>query len=123
MQGSHGAEFAPGWDTSKLDHIFYKGTAQNIDSYSTFFDNGHRKSTGLSDFLKAHHITDLYIAGIATDYCVKYSVLDALQLGYHTHVITDACKGVNLKPTDTKDSLEEMRRAGAKLITFKQIGK
>lgn len=116
VQGSVGAEFASGWNSEKVEHIFYKGTDKKIDSYSTFFDNGHRKSTGLEDFLRKHQITDLYIAGLATDYCVKFSALDACKLGFKTYVIEDACRGVNLKTGDSADAIEEMREAGAEII-------
>lgn len=121
VQETYGSEFAPGWDTSKLDKTIYKGSDKNIDSYSTFFDNGHRKSTGLEQFLRQHKVTDIYIAGLATDYCVKYSVLDAIKLGFNTYVIVDACRGVNLHPTDSTEALNEMRTHGAHLITSKEI--
>ncbi len=121
VQGSHGAEFATGWDTQKIEKVFYKGIDKNIDSYSTFFDNGHLRSTGLLDYLKGKRVNDLYFAGLATDYCVKYSVLDAVKQGFKTFVIADACRGVNLKPNDTRDSLEEMRRAGAQIISSQEV--
>lgn len=116
VQNSQGAEFAPGLDISSIDHTFYKGSDENIDSYSAFFDNGHRKSTGLADYLKEKHIEEVYIVGLATDYCVKFSVLDSLQLGFNTFVIRDACRGVNLKPHDDIRALEEMRQSGATIL-------
>lgn len=121
VQKTHGAEFGPGWDSSKIDKVFYKGTETDIDSYSTFFDNGRRKSTGLENFLEESSIKDVYIAGLATDYCVKYSVLDALQLGFNTFVVVDACRGVNLEKDDSKRALELMTEAGANLITINDI--
>lgn len=123
VQDTFGAEFAQGWDTSKIHKVFHKGTDQNIDSYSTFFDNGHRKSTGLESYLHNYKITDIYIAGLATDYCVKYSVLDAIKLGFNTYVIVDACRGVNLHPTDSEHALNEMRALGAHLITTEDVKK
>lgn len=117
VQGTHGAEFYPGWDVSKVQNIFHKGTDKNIDSYSTFFDNGHRKSTGLEHFLRLKKIQDVYIAGLATDYCVKYSVLDALHLGFNVFVVEDACRAVNLHPQDGIKALEEMKQMGAKVIS------
>lgn len=116
VQGSKGAEFSEGWAKDKIEKIFYKGTDKNIDSYSTFFDNGHRKATGLAEFLHEKRITDIYIAGLATDYCVKYSAIDATKLGFNVFVVGDACRGVNLRPDDTKNALEEMQRAGIKII-------
>lgn len=120
VQGSKGSEFAPGWDTKKIEKIFYKGIDKTIDSYSTFFDNGHRRATGLADYLKSKKISDIYIAGLATDYCVKYSALDALHLGFNTNIITDACRGVNLKPSDTEQALKEMQEAGAHLVSLQE---
>lgn len=121
VQGMSGSEFAPGWDTTVIDKIFYKGTDPFIDSYSTFFDNGHRKSTGLEYYLREKGVSTLYFAGIATDYCVKYSVLDALQLGFTCCVVVDACRGVNLNPDDTHHAIAAMRTAGATILSFKDV--
>lgn len=121
IQNSSGSEFAPGWNSKLIEQVFFKGTEVNIDSYSTFFDNEHRKSTGLSNFLLKHGIKDVYIAGLATDYCVKYSVLDAIELGFNTYVIENACRGVDLNPNDSKNALKEMQKAGAHLINSNKI--
>jgi len=123
VQGSQGAEFAPGWDSSKVHKTIYKGTDKNTDSYSTFFDNGHRNSTGLFNYLKEKQVKDIFIAGLATDYCVKYSVFDAAHLGLNTYVISDGCRGVNLQPNDSKRAFEEMKQAGAHVIEYKDISK
>lgn len=121
VAGTKGAEFCSGWDQSCIEKVFYKGTDPTIDSYSTFFDNGHRKSTGLSDFLKEREVQDIFIAGLATDYCVKYSVLDALKLGYNVYVVKDACRAVNLNENDEQNAFEEMKKAGAHIIKSDQI--
>lgn len=121
VQGTLGSEFAPGWDTTVIDKIFYKGTDPFIDSYSTFFDNGHQKSTGLEVYLREKGATSLYIAGLATDFCVKYSVLDALKLGFSCSVIVDACRGVNLDSYDSTRALAVMQSAGATLLSFKDV--
>lgn len=121
VQNTKGAEFAPGWDTSKITKEFHKGTDENIDSYSTFFDNGHKKATGLEHYLKEHQVKDIYLAGLATDFCVKYSVLDALKLGFNIYVIEDACRGVNLNPHDEEKALAEMQQAGAHIITSEDV--
>lgn len=123
VQGSHGAEFASGWDIGKIEKIFLKGSDKDIDSYSTFFDNGHRKSTGLDVYLREKNIDEVYFAGLATDYCVKFSALDALDLGYKTYIIADACRGVNLQEEDSNMALKEMEEAGAKIIFSNQIKK
>ena len=75
VQNTHGAEFAPLFDTSRIAHVFHKGTERNIDSYSTFFDNAHRRHTGLAHYLEKRSIKDIYLMGLALDYCVKYSAL------------------------------------------------
>ncbi|NGX57850.1 MAG: Peroxyureidoacrylate/ureidoacrylate amidohydrolase RutB [Chlamydiae bacterium] len=121
VQKSKGAEFYPGWDITLIDKIVFKGTDPLIDSYSAFFDDGHRRSTGLNEFLKEYQITDVYCAGLATDYCVRSTVLDALELGYKTFVVTDGIRGVDLSPNDSQKALDEMNRNGAIMITLHQL--
>ena len=116
VQESFGAEFVPGLDTERIDAIFQKGTDPEIDSYSGFFDNGHRKATGLGDFLKEKNVTEVYVMGLATDYCVKFTALDALELGFETYLIEDACRGVDLQAGDVAAAIQEMDGAGVRLI-------
>jgi len=116
VENSAGAEFAPLFDTSRVAHVFKKGTDPKIDSYSAFFDNAHRRATGLGDYLKQRAISDVYLLGLALDYCVKYSALDARRLGFNTHVIVDACRGIALEPGDLDQALGEMKKAGATLL-------
>lgn len=122
VQGTKGAEFAPGWDTTKVDKIIYKGINSLIDSYSAFYDNGHRQSTGLENYLRDKGIREIFIVGLATDYCVKYSVLDALKIGFKPYVVVDACRGVNLKSEDSSQALFVMRQGGAVLLSIKDVG-
>jgi len=112
VQGTAGAELAPGLQRDRIARVFTKGTDSGIDSYSGFFDNGHRKATGLGDWLKGKGVSEVFVCGLATDYCVKFTALDAVSLGFKTHLVEDACRGVNLRPNDVKTSIEEMRRAG-----------
>jgi len=121
VENTPGAAFAPGFDTRQVTQVFHKGTEPDIDSYSALFDNGHRKATGLGDFLKSRGVTDLFIAGLATDYCVKYTALDAIALGFRTHVIEDACRGVNLKADDVDQAIAEMKRAGVKVVRSRDL--
>ena len=121
VQNTHGAEFAQLIDTSRIAHVFHKGTERNIDSYSTFFDNAHRRHTGLAHYLEQHRIKNIYLMGLALDYCVKYSTLDARQLGLNTYVIVDGCRGIELQPGDISRALEEMKRAGAILLKSTEI--
>jgi len=113
VQNTGGALFAPGLNTRLIDKVFPKGMNARIDSYSGFFDNGHRAATGMSEWLKSRGVTELSVVGLATDYCVKFTVLDALREGFRVRVIAKACRGVNLVPGDVDRALAEMRDAGA----------
>lgn len=116
VQNTPGAEFAPSFDTSRIAHVFHKGIDPRIDSYSTFFDNAHRRHTGLAHYLQKRGIKEIYLMGLALDYCVKYSTLDARHLGLNTYVIVDGCRGIELESGDIARALEEMKRAGAVLL-------
>lgn len=117
VQNTLGSEFTPGWDSSKVHAVFYKGTDKEIDSYSAFFDNGHLHSTGLDQFLKEKGIQEVFIAGVVTDYCVKYSAIDARRLGFQVTVIQDACRAVNVQEGDEGKAIEEMKKEGVHFIS------
>lgn len=121
VQGSHGADFHPQLQRQHIKAVFRKGQETDIDSYSAFFDNGHRAQTELHGWLQSQGVRRLAIMGLATDYCVKFSVLDALAAGYPTQVIVDGCRGVNLQPDDSERALQDMARAGAQLVTLSQF--
>lgn len=121
VQEGWGSEFPPSLKTDQIDEIFLKGVDPSIDSYSAFYDNAHLRETGLHVFLKQHRIEKLYIAGLVTDYCVKYSALDAMRHGYDTTVILDACRGIDVIPGDVQRAIEEMQRAGVDIITSDQV--
>jgi nicotinamidase/pyrazinamidase len=116
VQNTVGAAFVPALEMKQVTQVFQKGTDPRIDSYSGFFDNGHRKATGLSGFLKARNVTDVFVAGLATDYCVKFTALDAVGLGFKTHLIEEACRGVNLKPDDVANAIRQMEKAGVRIV-------
>jgi nicotinamidase/pyrazinamidase len=116
VQNSAGAELVDGLDLAGVETVFRKGTDPGIDSYSGFFDNDHRKATGLGDFLKAKKVDEVYVAGLATDYCVKYTALDARRLGFKTYLIEDACRGVNLDPNDSAKAVRTMKEAGVEVL-------
>ena len=116
VQHTGGALFAPGLETRRIDRVFPKGMNPGIDSYSGFFDNGHRASTGMGQWLKAAGVTDLWIAGLATDYCVKFTVLDALRVWFAVTVLREACRGVELTEGDGVRAWEEMAAAGAVVV-------
>ena len=113
VQGTWGAEFVAGLETDRITKVFQKGTDPSIDSYSGFYDNGHRKSTGMAEWLRARGVDTLHVCGVATDYCVKFTVLDGLKEGFATTLLADACRGVNLQEGDVTAAIETMRGAGA----------
>jgi nicotinamidase/pyrazinamidase len=117
VQGSRGADLLDGLKKSSITRIIRKGTDKDIDSYSGFFDNLHEKATELDQFLKSKGVAEIYIAGLATDYCVKYTALDAVSLGYATFVIPDASRGVNISPSDSDNAIKEMQEKGVKIIS------
>ena len=119
VQWTKGAELVESLNKEKIEKIFLKGTDKNIDSYSTFFDNARKRATGLGDYLKEKSVTEVYLAGLATDYCVKYSALDSVYLGFKTFVFIDACRGVNIMQNDSEKAVEEMKKAGVEIITGK----
>jgi len=94
-QGTPGAELAAALDQQPIEAIFRKGTDPEIDSYSGFYDNGHRKSTGLADYLRGKQVTEVYVAGLAADYCVFYTAQDALREGFATFLIEDATRAIS----------------------------
>lgn len=118
VQNTEGAALHPLLNQKAIATVFYKGENPQVDSYSAFFDNGRRQKTALDDWLKAHSITELIVMGLATDYCVKFTVQDALQLGYRVNVITDGCRGVNLQSQDSSYAFMEMAAQGATLYTL-----
>ena len=116
VQESWGAEFHRDLDMSRVDQVVRKGTDPAIDSYSGFFDNGRRKATGLEPWLRDHGVTDVFVTGLATDYCVLWTARDAHELGFRTRAIEDACRGVELKEGDIARAFEEMRRLGIEVL-------
>lgn len=121
IQESHGAEFPLELNKKPIQCIIYKGTEKNLDSYSAFFDNGHKKATKLHEELKKKGIVELFIAGLATDYCVKYSALDAINLDYKVYIIEEACRPVNLNPQDEFIALNEIKQKGGKVINEEEV--
>lgn len=113
VQHSAGASFASGLDVFRFDWVVRKGDDRRIDSYSAFFDNDHQRATGLKEWLDGRSVDAIAVCGLATDYCVKYTVLDGVRLGYSVTLLEDATRAVNLQPNDRDDAIEEMRAAGA----------
>jgi nicotinamidase/pyrazinamidase len=116
VQGTRGAEFAPRLRTKKIARVFRKGTDPRVDSYSGFHDNGGRGDTGLGDYLRAEGVWEVWICGLATDYCVKFTALDARREGFEAKLAIDACRGVGLAPGDIDHALKLMRDAGVEIV-------
>ena len=116
VAGTPGAELLPQIRELPLAAVFRKGTDPRIDSYSGFFDNGRRASTGLDKWLEERDITDVAICGLALDYCVKFTALDAIDLGLQTTLIRDATRAVNLQPGDGERAVEAIREAGGEIV-------
>lgn len=121
VQGTRGAELVQGLDCSRVRRVFRKGVDPAVDSYSAFFDNDHRRSTGLSEYLRANGIDEVYLLGLATDYCVLYSGRDARQLALRTHVIVDGCRAIDLHPGDGERALASLSTLGATLIRSDEV--
>jgi nicotinamidase/pyrazinamidase len=121
LEGTKGAELVEGLHVKRIAQVFRKGTDPRIDSYSGFFDNGRRKSTGLGDYLKGKGVSEVYILGLATDYCVKHTALDAVQLGFRCYVVEDGCRGVNLNPGDVSRAYAEMTGVGVVSVRSAEI--
>lgn len=116
VEHTPGAELSSRLSARKIDKIVLKGLDKRVDGYSAFFDNAHRRQTELDAFLKEHSIKRLAIMGLATDYCVRATVLDACALGYSVQLVEDGCRGVELHAGDCSRALAEMRAAGAELV-------
>jgi nicotinamidase/pyrazinamidase len=112
VMNTWGAEFAPGLDTGAITKVIRKGMNKEIDSYSGFYDNAQNHLTGLEEYLKSKDITDIFIMGLATDYCVKFTALDARRLGFNTRLIIEGVRGVEVNPGDCDKAIEEMKKAG-----------
>lgn len=116
VQRTPGADFHAAINRKRIDAVVKKGLDRNIDSYSAFFDNARRRSTGLAEHLLQRDIKSVALMGLATDYCVKFSALDAVSLGLRTVLVSDGCRGIDLAPGDIDRAYEEMRRAGVEII-------
>lgn len=112
VQGSPGAQFAQGLETSKFAKTFDKGIDKDIDSYSGLYDNDRSRSTGLEEFLKDKKVSEVHVVGLATDYTVKYTALDCAKAGFKTSVLLEGCRGLDVNPGDVERAINDMKRAG-----------
>lgn len=120
VQGSTGAQLHPAVDRQHITAYVKKGVLPNKDAYSGFEGTDEAGRT-LAELLRQRGVKEIYVTGLATDYCVRATALDGLKEGFKVHVVTDAVRGVNVKPGDDQRALEEMRAAGASLETSAEI--
>jgi nicotinamidase/pyrazinamidase len=118
---SSGAAFVSGLDVDGIAHVVRKGMDKRVDSYSGFFDNDHRKTTGLGEYLRNQAVDQVAIMGLATEYCVKFTALDARRLGYKTRLIREGVRGVELNPGDCEKAITAMRDAGVRIVGVEDI--
>lgn len=119
VQNGHGAEFHPGLETARIEAIFRKGTSPEIDSYSGFFDNAHLKSTGLSGYLKEKGASDLYFVGLAAEYCVYYSIKDALREGFSATLVEDATRALDI--SNFEEAKADIIQKGGRILASDQL--
>jgi nicotinamidase/pyrazinamidase len=113
VQNTPGAEFHPKLQSARIQQVFLKGTGNKDDGYSAF----EATNVDLESYLKSKGVSELYVAGLATDYCVKASALDARKRNFKTYVVTDAVAAVDVQPRDGEKALEELKAAGVALVT------
>jgi nicotinamidase/pyrazinamidase len=114
VQGTAGAAFSDAVNWNTTEAIFRKGMDSEIDSYSGFFDNGKRKATGMADFLKGRGVQEVFIAGLAADYCVYYTAKDALDLGFTTTIIENATRAISTERFE--EAKQDLVRRGGRIM-------
>lgn len=120
VQGSEGAAFHPELETSRSQLIVRKGFRKQIDSYSAFYENDNETATGLAGYLRERDVDKLFVAGLATDFCVKWSVLDGLKEGFNVTVIEDAVRGIDIEGS-VDQAWDEMHIAGAQSVPSSKL--
>ena len=120
VQGTEGAAFHPGLDLTQAELIIRKGFRPEIDSYSAFFENDRKTTTGLGGYLRQRGFTRVFLVGLATDYCVHYSAVDAVGEGFQAVVVEDACRAIDLDGS-LAEARENMAKAGVSFITSERL--
>jgi nicotinamidase/pyrazinamidase len=121
VQNTRGAELSPALMLNRVNKVFRKGTDADTDGYSAFFDTGHARATGLHEYLQDKRVTDVYVMGLGTEWCIKATALDAVALGFKAFLIEDACRGFNFKPDDAKAAAGEMQEAGVTVVQSRSL--
>lgn len=118
VQGTEGAEFVEGLDVERFDRVFQKGTDPLVDSYSAFYDNDHRKSTGLTNYLRDKGIDEVHVCGVALNFCCLYTCIDSAQTeGFDTSLLYNITGGVEMEEGDIARALKDILDAGASILT------
>ena len=121
VQETEGAQFISNLDQSKVIRVFRKGQNPSIDSYSGFFDNDHQSSTGMGEYLREQGVDEVFVVGLPTDYCVRFTAADAAELGFRTIVISDATRGVNLQKRDVDRVLVALQEQGVRILLSSEL--
>jgi len=121
VQETEGAQFISSLDQSKVKRVFRKGQNPRIDSYSGFFDNDHQSSTGMGEYLREQGVDEVFVVGLPTDYCVRFTAADAAELGFRTIVISDATRGVNLQKGDVDRALVALQEQGVRILLSSEL--
>ncbi len=121
VQGTYGAELISRLNRDGIHRVVQKGTDSGLDSYSGFFDNGHTRATGLADYLRDMQIEHVFVMGLATEYCVRFTALDSIRGGFRTTLVVDGCRGVELHSGDIERAIDEMKNAGVEMTSSEQI--
>ena len=119
VQGSDGAAFHSALDIKRVEAIFRKGMDSEIDSYSGFYDNGMRKSTGLAGYLRERKVRKVFVCGLAADYCVAYTAKDALRENFETYIIADATRPIDAN--GFQRAVDEVLSLGGNVIESSQL--
>jgi nicotinamidase/pyrazinamidase len=121
VQGTRGAELHPRLDTRGIGLVLRKGMRKTLDSYSAFFENDRRTETGLRYYLKGLGVKEVFLCGLATDYCVFSSAMDARRLGFRVTLVRDACRGVDFPKGNVEKAFADMRKAGVRMIDSREL--
>jgi len=120
IQGTQGSAFHPDLDVLRAQMIVRKGFRPDIDSYSAFFENDQKTPTGLAGYLSSRGVTHVYLCGLATDFCVCWSALDARKLGLEATLLEDACRSIDLNGS-LNAAMEQMKKAGVRIDTVDNL--
>ncbi len=121
VAGTRGARFHHELDQTRFHAVFHKGVNRDVDSYSALRENDHWTETGLRGYLLGLKVKRIFTCGLATDFCVRSTVLDALQMGFEAVVIRDACRGVDIPEGTAESAFQELKQAGAIIVTSEEL--